>query len=523
MHESEPTDITSVPERTGSLIRKVSPKVPDEERQLCEAPTSSVNSPPQRHNSRQLVARLPTELLSTIFLFAYESDLDLHGCYCSGGCHCITSTKLTPYSALSVSTFWRSCVISTVSLWTVVWIRGSIVEMPKLEFIERLVARSKGRAFQVRVIFDENTALHFEEVGKVLHKHLHRCGSLHVWLEDDRQNPPSFPVPWVMPNLKEMRVTNNVFGTWERTLGEDNFTLRHPALKVLITSGQLGHLLSVVPAPAALQAIQHLEIGYGFHFKAQPFVLQVLPTLHNLKVFCWVDADSLDFYSSEPILLPKLECLFVTSHRRARVTLSIIAPRLKVLHLMGQVTNVMESIRRLEQLRDPTVEWEELGFALELDEHEPDETMVDTVLRFPTLKHLTYKCNRPSLHKKLFDRLLNQPTLDPRHPIDFPAVASLEHLRLPIRDLLFSNISLVREFSEEFSDFVRRRAQELRPPLHIFLDIPECEAPSIKAVVEANRDAGSVFVHFVYDGDSKTFNDKILYGFKQKWRPVWWN
>ena len=469
-------------EETETLLRKALSWVAYEKQHLPNPPKGVGYSQAQHHNSSQIVSKLPTEILSNIFLFAYGPSLNPNGFHPEN-----YSPRITSYSALSVSIFWRSCVISIPILWTLVWLRGSMDQTQKLEYLERLVARSKGQPFQLRVMFDRTVASHIENIGKALHKHLHRCRSLRLWISDVIIYKTVFPLPWTLYNLEELCVENldweDIEDPW---LGK--FVWGQPTLKILDIDGCFGSLLP--SAFSAFQAIEYLELGSIPYPDPPPDQIgEALPRLKNLKALCWgVEYDLIT--PDAPFLLPSLERLIIPGPYNGSLLSIIVAPRLKNLRLglVGRTaSHAMETIQRLRESRDPSTEWEEFAISF-------DGVVPPSILRLAGTTHLSYQNLLGTLpYDDLFEGLLDEK--DPKTGQDFPLKFTLTRLNLSIYRLLVSDEPRLHigprhirapsllHFSDMLQDFITRRGQQTHcPPLHVYLDIDIDDFPILRAI-----------------------------------------
>lgn len=109
------------------------------------------------HNSMLPISKLPTEILANIFTFAYGTSLNQYKV--SGS----PKIRVKSYPAACVCGFWRNCMLSISDLWSVVQLPWHWQGLVNLQLIEQYVARSKPRAFELRLTINDASIYLFKK------------------------------------------------------------------------------------------------------------------------------------------------------------------------------------------------------------------------------------------------------------------------------------------------------------------------------------------------------------------------
>ena len=521
--DQSPAYLKSRLDETEALLQKALSWVANLKQHLPEPPTATEYSLARRHNSGQLVSKLPPEILSNIFLFLYGSAVDPSRIPLQD-----FKPWIKPFAELSVCVFWRDCIISIPALWTVLWLRGSMEEAPKLEYLERLAARSKGLSFQLRVVFDHRMVAHIEDVGIALQKHFPRCRSLHLWFENATISQTVFPLPWNVSNLAELSVRND---SWDYREFEDpdaawlaKLVWGRPALKILSIKDYFGRL-QLGPVLSAFQTIEFLELETrSVAAPTYSWFCYVLPLLPKLKGLCLTIDTEEEQAELTPVTLPSLERLAIVGGYNHFITTTIVAPRLKVLHLGIVRSREGRAIGAIEDFQTSERQWRELSLGFE--EHRPRD-----ILRLRGVTHLTYENSKSAMpFGNLFDGLLDELDGDTGRP--FPLKKSLKRLNLHIRELLYAdehrrykeprqiNTRNLQEFSAALSGFMRN-AQGYPRSLRVYLDVDIDEFPILEEIADANQN-DSLDLYFGRNTWTRWYTrEGMAETFRRKWRPSW--
>lgn len=303
----------------------------------------------RHHNSLQLIARLPVEILSHIFLLTYLGDNET-----------FKETECQ-YPALSVSHFWRTCVISIPQLWTTLCLDRADFSASSLQLLRELGTRSGNLPCQLRLRVDENTIPRADSINHALSNFLLRCQSLHIRIWDADSFATAFPLQVDFPSLKQLRVKfenhlpENCSALWHEE-EEESDVLPWGVISIFrncpitLTSMVLTSNLEGF-APRSFYSFSNLSyLDINSSSISLPTILAVLPRLPNLEVLIWgSDRDTGDRIPSTQVCLPSLVRLCLLEGSRYCVTLldHIMTPCLKSLTVgTGLSQQDTETIKR---------------------------------------------------------------------------------------------------------------------------------------------------------------------------------
>lgn len=387
----------------------------------------------------------------------------------------------------------------------------------KLEFLERLLARSKGLPFQLRIALDLDMADCIQDIGRMLQRHFHRCRSLHLLVEDDSISRVVFPLPWTLSGLQDLSVENPF------TL-KDADEVEYPGVKRLVW-GQHVELRTLVlndclisPSTIGMfQDIECLDLRAG-SIDGLPYLVKddLFGSLLDLKVLCWIMEDEVAF-PEDPLYLESLEYLFIAGDY-VDLTSVMFTPQLKVLHLSARFCEdpeAIESIRKVELSWETAVGWEELSLTF-------IGAPPSHISLYSGVTHLTYQhMHSLSSCVAFLDSLVNEADVGPSR--------TLRELNLHIFELLLVDGPRPRpidparllEFFKALGNFIKKRSAN-HPFLDIYLDF-RVEYFPVLQVIDDVGPSDSVAIHFERHG-SKLYrtDDKLATAFRRKWNPVWW-
>ena len=279
-------------------------------------------------NSKLPIHRLPDELLSIIFMFAYGAR---------------NSEKFEvpmEYSAVSVCSTWRYCIFSTHNLWNVICISGynSRNFSFKLEYAAQLASRS-GLAqpldLHLQVACYNITLENLNLLSKRLEHFLPRVESLFLKISEADYNIGYFPLPIDVPSLRTLRISAADYRPPDFRGVERIFEYPTPGLETVLALQQSygNHTLFSKLPFSSFPSIRHLNLLQTAMDNDQVF--NIIAALPNLEVLAWVPCPEDTFHPwSPPVHLPNLKRAFLDGGDPAEVLSSIIAPRLETLHLV---------------------------------------------------------------------------------------------------------------------------------------------------------------------------------------------
>lgn len=478
---------------------------------LLKSSISTNHSSNWLHNSRLPISKLPAEVLSAIFTFAYGPYLAIN--HTRGRITQPVGTEPyyldnTPYSAASVCSFWRNCIISIPFIWVVIKIPKRVLTPADLEVLERLVGRSHPLPFRLVIQIDAQSFPNIEKLEGKLRRHLDRCYSLCLEMGDEGPFKNALPLPLRLPNLRELDAVLYVDPSNDPPWVKE-FAWGTPMLKSLVLSGNMSNVVDL--PSSSIGNIEYLELGTHSHESQN--ILNMLPAFRRLRVLVMRTEGDYTPFNGIPLVLPSLECLYVSDAQHGFLSF-LEAPRLKVLHTGSEMVDedkLLEYIEDLESSQDTSAQWEELTVIC----HGEDPRRI---LGLQGLKDLTYQGDSDLAYHRLFEGLLS---LGSSEVASAGTTVSLQHITISLLDLYIEwsikpaskqpFINLLTQF------FEKRKLQTHHSPLHMTLAVDMNHCLSIADICDTNNDMYLSLDVTPFDGSRLSMEE-----FAVTWRPSWW-